>query len=96
MVDAAIMVENAISGWNKVQQTGLKPSSRRPKGQRPLFFSLLVLPYHPAISLEARRERLFTPGYTKTFAMLFATVLSVTLILYDGPPIEGTSGRPSP
>lgn len=49
---------------------------------RPLFFSLLVIAvsFLPIFALEAQEGRLFTPlGYTKTFAMLFATALSVTL-----------------
>ncbi|TKB55583.1 MAG: efflux RND transporter permease subunit [Nitrospira sp.] len=85
MVDAAIvMVENAH-----------KRLEQAPKGDRietiiaaakevgrPLFFSLLVIAvsFLPIFALEAQEGRLFTPlAYTKTFAMLFATALSVTL-----------------
>jgi len=49
---------------------------------RPLFFSLLVIAvsFLPIFALESQEGRLFTPlAYTKTFAMLSATVLSVTL-----------------
>src|SRR5438093_6377240 len=49
---------------------------------RPLFFSLLVIAvsFVPIFALEAQEGRLFSPlAYTKTFAMLFATALSVTL-----------------
>src|SRR3989441_5044590 len=49
---------------------------------RPLFFSLLVIAvsFLPIFALQAQEGRLFTPlAYTKTFAMLFATALSVTL-----------------
>ena len=49
---------------------------------RPLFFSLLVIAvsFLPIFALEAQEGRLFAPlAYTKTFAMLFATALSVTL-----------------
>ncbi|BFU95366.1 MAG: putative Heavy metal efflux pump, CzcA family, Acriflavine resistance protein B [Nitrospira sp.] len=49
---------------------------------RPLFFSLLVIAvsFLPIFALEGQAGRLFTPlAYTKTFAMLFATILSVTL-----------------
>ncbi len=57
---------------------------------RPLFFSLLVIAvsFLPIFALEAQEGRLFTPlAYTKTFAMLFATALSVTLgSCTDGPP----------
>jgi Cu(I)/Ag(I) efflux system membrane protein CusA/SilA len=49
---------------------------------RPLFFSLLVIAvsFLPIFALESQEGRLFTPlAYTKTFSMLFATALSVTL-----------------
>ena len=49
---------------------------------RPLFFSLLVIAvaFLPIFALESQEGRLFTPlAYTKTFAMLFSTALSVTL-----------------
>jgi len=49
---------------------------------RPLFFSLLVIAvsFLPIFALEAQEGRLFSPlAYTKTFSMLFATALSVTL-----------------
>jgi Cu(I)/Ag(I) efflux system membrane protein CusA/SilA len=85
MVDAAIvMVENA---HKRLEQN---PSSDRTEViiaaakevGRPLFFSLLVIAvsFLPIFALEAQEGRLFTPlAYTKTFAMLFATGLSVTL-----------------
>ncbi len=85
MVDAAIvMVENA---HKRLEQA---PSSDRietiiaaaKEVGRPLFFSLLVIAvsFLPIFALEAQEGRLFTPlAYTKTFAMLFATALSVTL-----------------
>jgi len=85
MVDAAIvMVENA---HKRLEQN---PSSNRTETiiaaakevGRPLFFSLLVIAvsFFPIFALQAQEGRLFTPlAYTKTFAMLFATVLSVTL-----------------
>jgi Cu(I)/Ag(I) efflux system membrane protein CusA/SilA len=49
---------------------------------RPLFFSLLVIAvsFLPIFALESQEGRLFSPlAYTKTFSMLFATALSVTL-----------------
>jgi Cu(I)/Ag(I) efflux system membrane protein CusA/SilA len=85
MVDAAIvMVENA---HKRLEQN---PSADRietiiaaaKEVGRPLFFSLLVIAvsFLPIFALEAQEGRLFTPlAYTKTFAMLFATALSVTL-----------------
>jgi Cu(I)/Ag(I) efflux system membrane protein CusA/SilA len=85
MVDAAIvMVENA---HKRLEQ---HPHSDRietiiaaaQEVGRPLFFSLLVIAvsFLPIFALEAQEGRLFTPlAYTKTFAMLSATALSVTL-----------------
>jgi copper/silver efflux system protein len=85
MVDAAIvMVENA---HKRLEQN---PHSDRietiiaaaKEVGRPLFFSLLVIAvsFLPIFALEAQEGRLFTPlAYTKTFAMLSATALSVTL-----------------
>ncbi len=85
MVDAAIvMVENA---HKRLEQS---PHADRietiiaaaKEVGRPLFFSLLVIAvsFLPIFALEAQEGRLFTPlAYTKTFSMLFATALSVTL-----------------
>lgn len=85
MVDAAIvMVENA---HKRLEQA---PTADRidtiiaaaKEVGRPLFFSLLVIAvsFLPIFALEAQEGRLFTPlAYTKTFAMLGATALSVTL-----------------
>ena len=85
MVDAAIvMAENA---HKRLEQ---HPHSDRietiiaaaKEVGRPLFFSLLVIAvsFLPIFALEAQEGRLFTPlAYTKTFAMLSATALSVTL-----------------
>ena len=85
MVDAAIvMVENA---HKRLEQS---PSHDRveiiiaaaKEVGRPLFFSLLIIAvsFLPIFALEAQEGRLFTPlAYTKTFSMLFATALSVTL-----------------
>ena len=50
---------------------------------RPLFFSLLIITvsFLPVFGLEAQSGRLFKPlAYTKTFAMFFASVLSITLV----------------
>ncbi|MGJ3243572.1 MAG: efflux RND transporter permease subunit [Opitutales bacterium] len=50
---------------------------------RPLFFSLLVIgvSFLPVFALEAQSGRLFKPlAYTKTFSMLFAALLAVTLV----------------
>ncbi|MGE0645299.1 MAG: efflux RND transporter permease subunit [Nitrospira sp.] len=85
MVDAAIvMVENAhkqLEQHPSAPRTEIIIRSAKQVG-RPLFFSLLVIAvsFLPIFALEAQEGRLFTPlAYTKTFAMLFATALSVTL-----------------
>ncbi|MDR4470474.1 MAG: CusA/CzcA family heavy metal efflux RND transporter [Nitrospira sp.] len=85
MVDAAIvMVENAhkqIEQHPSAPRTEIIIRSAKQVG-RPLFFSLLVIAvsFLPIFALEAQEGRLFAPlAYTKTFAMLFATALSVTL-----------------
>src|SRR5438874_3317695 len=85
MVDAAIvMVENAHKRLEQnpsSNRTGTIIAAAKEVG-RPLFFSLLVIAvsFLPIFALQAQEGRLFTSlAYTKTFAMLFATVLSVTL-----------------
>jgi Cu(I)/Ag(I) efflux system membrane protein CusA/SilA len=85
MVDAAIvMVENAHKRLEQSpsgDRTDIVIAAAKEVG-RPLFFSLLVIAvsFLPIFALEAQEGRLFTPlAYTKTFAMLFATALSVTL-----------------
>jgi copper/silver efflux system protein len=50
---------------------------------RPIFFSLLIIiiSFVPVFLLEAQEGRLFRPlAFTKTFAMVFATLLSITLV----------------
>ena len=89
MVDAAIiMVENAhtrLEEWEKegkpIARTELLIQAAKEVG-RPLFFSLLIITvsFLPIFTLEAQEGRLFKPlAFTKTFAMLFAAFLSVTL-----------------
>ncbi|MEK6694603.1 MAG: efflux RND transporter permease subunit, partial [Nitrospirota bacterium] len=85
MVDAAIvMVENAhkrLEQSPSADRTETIITAAKEVG-RPLFFSLLVIAvsFLPIFALEAQEGRLFAPlAYTKTFAMLFATALSVTL-----------------
>ncbi len=94
MVDAAIvMIENAHKWIEKAQERnkGEKIHKER-KNQviieaakqvgKPLFFSLLVITvsFLPVFALEAQEGRLFKPlAYTKTFAMFFAALLSITL-----------------
>jgi Cu(I)/Ag(I) efflux system membrane protein CusA/SilA len=85
MVDAAIvMVENAhkrLEQGPHADRIETIIAAAKEVG-RPLFFSLLVIgvSFLPIFALEAQEGRLFTPlAYTKTFAMLSATALSVTL-----------------
>jgi Cu(I)/Ag(I) efflux system membrane protein CusA/SilA len=92
MVDAAIvMVENA---HKRLEQWGELPEDERPSRNsvvikaakevgKPLFFSLLVITvsFLPVFTLEAQEGRLFKPlAFTKTFAMFFASLLSITLV----------------
>ncbi len=90
MVDASIiMVENAhkkLEAWTCALE---KPCPRvdviieAAKEVGPsLFFSLLVITvgFLPVFTLQEQAGRLFKPlAYTKTFAMLFASFLAVTL-----------------
>ena len=50
---------------------------------RALFFSLaiIIVSFVPVFLLEAQEGRMFRPlAYTKTFAMIFATLLAITLV----------------
>ena len=89
MVDASIiMVENAHKKLEDWEAAG-RPGSRvdviidAAKEVGPsLFFSLLVITvgFLPVFTLEAQAGRLFKPlAYTKTFSMLFASFLAITL-----------------
>ena len=89
MVDAVIvMIENAHKRLEQWEQSG-KPGSRTAviigaaqEVGKPLFFSLLVITisFLPIFTLEAQEGRLFKPlAYTKTAAMFFAAVVSVTV-----------------
>jgi len=87
MVDGAIvMVENA---HKKLEQAG-KDADRvsiiiaaAKEMGKPLFFSLLIITvsFLPVFTLEAQEGRLFRPlAYTKTFAMGFSALLSITVV----------------
>src|SRR5256885_3154727 len=94
MVDAAIiMVENAhkyLEHFRDGKGRDPTPAERvqviieaAKSVGRPLFFSLLVITvsFIPVFSLEAQEGRLFKPlAFTKTFSMLFASLLGVTLV----------------
>ncbi len=88
MVDASIiMVENAhkkLEEWEESRSgTRFDAIVEAAKEVGPsLFFSLLVIMvgFLPVFTLEAQAGRLFKPlAYTKTFAMLFSSLLAVTL-----------------
>jgi copper/silver efflux system protein len=90
MVDASIiMVENAHKRLEEWEAGGKQGGNRvdviieaaREVGPS-LFFSLLVITvaFLPVFTLQAQAGRLFKPlAYTKTFAMLFASFLAITL-----------------
>lgn len=89
MVDASIiMVENAHKKLEEWETNG-RHSSRvdviihaAQEVGPSLFFSLLVITvgFLPVFTLQAQAGRLFIPlAYTKTFAMLFASFLAITL-----------------
>jgi len=90
MVDASIiMVENAHKKLEEWEVGGRLHGSRidviinAAKEVGPsLFFSLLVITvgFLPVFTLEEQAGRLFKPlAYTKTFSMLFASFLAITL-----------------
>ncbi len=90
MVDASIiMVENAHKKLEEWEKAGMVHGSRvdviinAAKEVGPsLFFSLLVITvgFLPVFTLEEQAGRLFKPlAYTKTFSMLFASFLAITL-----------------
>ncbi|MDE2483794.1 MAG: efflux RND transporter permease subunit [candidate division NC10 bacterium] len=87
MIDAAIvMIENAHkrlehaapgSDRNRIIIEAAKEVGK------PLFYSLLIITvsFIPVFTLEAQEGRLFRPlAFTKTFAMFFSSLLSVTLV----------------
>jgi Cu(I)/Ag(I) efflux system membrane protein CusA/SilA len=89
MVDAAIvMVENAhkrLERWENEGRRGDRlqviVEAAKEVG-KPLFFALLIITvsFLPVFTLEAQEGRLFRPlAFTKTFAMFFASFLSITV-----------------
>jgi Cu(I)/Ag(I) efflux system membrane protein CusA/SilA len=89
MVDAAIvMVENGHKRLEQWEEAG-RPGSRNQvlieaakEVGKPLFYSLLIITvsFLPVFTLESQEGRLFKPlAFTKTFAMFFASCLSITL-----------------
>ena len=94
MVDAAIiMIENAHKELEHARAASDRELTNAERIEvilhaarqmgRPLFFSLLVITvsFVPVFTLEGQAGRLFQPlAFTKTFAMFFAALLSVTLV----------------
>ena len=87
MVDAAVvLVENAHRRLEEAgpdaDRTEIVIASVKELGP-PIFGSLLVIAvaFLPVFTLQAQEGRLFRPlAYTKTLAMAFASILSVTLV----------------
>src|SRR5439155_1136684 len=91
LVDAGIVVtENA---FRFIEKRGVNTRNRRRVAEtvleatrlvgRPIFFSLaiIILAFLPVFALTGQEGKLFHPlAFTKTFSMIGATVLSVTLV----------------
>jgi Cu(I)/Ag(I) efflux system membrane protein CusA/SilA len=91
LVDAGIVVtENA---FRYVEHRGVDPRDRRQVWEtvrdstrlvgRPVFFSMaiILLAFVPVFALTGQEGKLFHPlAFTKTFAVLAATVIAVTLV----------------
>jgi Cu(I)/Ag(I) efflux system membrane protein CusA/SilA len=91
LVDAGIVVtENA---FRVIEQRGIDPKDRPAVWQavldstrlvgRPVFFSMaiILLAFVPVFALTGQEGKLFHPlAFTKTFAVLAATLISVTLV----------------
>ena len=91
LVDAGIVVtENA---FRYMEKKGIDPRDRRSVWLgvlestklvgRPIFFSMafIILAFVPVFALTGREGKLFHPlAFTKTFAMVGATIIAVTLV----------------
>lgn len=91
LVDAGIVVtENA---FRYIEKKGVDTKDRRAVWQavlestklvgRPIFFSMaiIILAFIPVFALSGREGKLFHPlAFTKTFAMIGATIIAVTLV----------------
>src|SRR5437867_10054136 len=110
LVDAAIVVtENA---FRFIERRGVNPRNRRRVAEtvleatrlvgRPIFFSMaiIILAFIPVFALTGQEGKLFHPlAYTKTFSMIGAAILSVTLVpvlcsLLIGGRIRGQKSNP--
>jgi Cu(I)/Ag(I) efflux system membrane protein CusA/SilA len=87
LVDAAIvMIENVHKKLERVTEESQRMEAIfegcREVGPA-LFFSLMIvaLSFLPVFTLEAQEGRMFAPlAYTKTYAMVWASLLSITLV----------------
>ena len=91
LVDASIvMVENGYRHVSEPDEEGRLPEDQ-PRAVigaakqvgRAIFFSLaiIIISFVPVFLLEAQEGRMFRPlAFTKTFAMIFAALLSITLV----------------
>jgi copper/silver efflux system protein len=91
LVDAGIVVtENA---FRYLEKRGIDPRDRQSVWRtvlestqlvgRPIFFSMaiIILAFVPVFALTGREGKLFHPlAFTKTFAMVGATIIAVTLV----------------
>src|SRR5437870_1637167 len=110
LVDAGIVVtENA---FRFMEKRGVSTRNRRRVAEtvleatrlvgRPIFFSLaiIILAFLPVFALTGQEGKLFHPlAYTKTFSMIGATILSVTLVpvlcsLFIGGTVRGEEHNP--
>jgi Cu(I)/Ag(I) efflux system membrane protein CusA/SilA len=110
LVDAAIVVtENA---FRFMEKRSVDPRNRRRVTEtvldatrlvgRPIFFSMaiIILAFIPVFALTGQEGKLFHPlAFTKTFSMVGATILSVTLVpvlcsLLIGGRIRGEESNP--
>jgi Cu(I)/Ag(I) efflux system membrane protein CusA/SilA len=92
LVDAAIvMVENAYRSVSEADEGVTVPYADQPLAivraakqvGRAIFFSLVIIivSFVPVFLLEAQEGRMFRPlAFSKTFAMVFASALSITLV----------------
>src|SRR3989449_330937 len=110
LVDAAIVVtENA---YRFIEKRGINPRNRLRVTEtvleatrlvgRPIFFAMviIILAFIPVFALTGQEGKLFHPlAFTKTFSMVGATILSVTLVpvlcsLLIGGKIRGEESNP--
>lgn len=91
LVDAGIVVTENAFRW--MEKKGIDPKDRLRVWQgvlqstrlvgRPIFFSMtiIILAFIPVFALTGREGKLFHPlAFTKTFAMVGATIIAVTLV----------------